>query len=358
MIENFEVIRDKLKYINSIDCDINIMEVCGTHTMAIGKHGIRGILAPNINLISGPGCPVCVTPDIYIDYIYSLSLQEGVIIATYGDMMRVPGTKPDISLQKAKAKGANVKMVYSSMDAVKLAEENPEKKVVFLGIGFETTAPATAISVQEAYSKGLNNYFVLSMHKLVEPVMKLLMEDTEIKIDAFLCPGHVATIIGEEGFKFLEDEKCFSVIAGFELEEVIDGLFSIVKSIKDTDYALKNTYRTVVKPKGNKVALNIIRETFDIKEDFWRGMGLISASSLKLKELYRKHDIERVYPIDSFVRLKTNSSCQCGEVLKGKLKPTECRLFSKVCTPDNPVGPCMVSSEGSCASYYRYDSMF
>jgi hydrogenase expression/formation protein HypD len=357
MKENFELIKDKLKYINSIDCKINIMEVCGTHTMAIGMHGIRGILSSNINLISGPGCPVCITPDMYIDYIYNLSLKENVMIATYGDMMRVPGTSPDISLQKAKVMGANIKMVYSSMDAVKLAEDNSDKKVVFLGIGFETTAPATAISVQEAYSKGLNNYFVLSLHKLVEPVMKLLLEDKDIKIDAFLCPGHVAAIVGEEGFRFLEDEECLGVIAGFELKEVIDGLYSIVESIKHRDYALKNTYRTLVRPKGNEVALNIIKEVFDIKEDFWRGIGLISASSLKLKEFYRKYDIESIYPVDSFVKLKANSPCQCGEVLKGKLKPTECRLFSKVCTPDNPVGPCMVSSEGSCASYYRYESL-
>jgi hydrogenase expression/formation protein HypD len=354
MSENYEGLQAKLKYINSIDRKIKVMEVCGTHTMSIGKHGIRELLSENINLISGPGCPVCVTPDMYIDYIYDLSLKEDIIIATYGDMIRVPGSKPEISLLGAKAKGAKIKMVYSSMDAVKLAEDNPHKKIVFLGIGFETTAPATAISVQEAYAKGLNNYFILSMHKLVEPVMKLLLQDKELHIDAFLCPGHVAVILGEEGFKFLQNSECCSVIAGFEAEEVIDGLVYIVQSINNSDFTLKNAYNTLVRPQGNITALNIIKDTFDIKDDYWRGMGLINLSSLKLKEFYKKYDIEKVYPIEGYKYGRTYSACECGDVLKGKITPKECKLFNKVCTPDNPIGPCMVSSEGSCAAYYRY----
>jgi hydrogenase expression/formation protein HypD len=357
MDQYFNRLKHKLQYINGIEKEINIMEVCGTHTMSIGKHGIRELLSQNINLISGPGCPVCVTPDMYIDYIYDLSLKDDIIIATYGDMIRVPGSRPEISLEKAKAKGASIKMVYSSMDAVKLAENNPEKKVVFLGIGFETTAPATAISVIDAASKGLKNYFVLSLHKLVEPVMKVLLEDEDLHIDGFICPGHVAVILGETGFKFLEKKNCCSVIAGFEAEEVIDGLVSIVSSIKKNDFSLKNVYKSLVRPEGNPTALNIINNIFQVEDDYWRGIGLVKQSGLKLREAYKEFDIESLFPADDYRNVKAYSACQCGEVLKGKIKPLECRLFGKVCTPENPVGPCMVSGEGSCSAYYRYSKI-
>jgi hydrogenase expression/formation protein HypD len=349
-----ENIKNKLNFINSISHKVNIMEVCGTHTMSVGKHGIRDLLCENVNLISGPGCPVCVTPDIYIDYIYELSLKEDIIIATYGDMMRVPGSKPYYTLEKAKAYGANIKMVYSSMDAVRLAEVNPHKKIVFLGIGFETTAPATAVSLMEAERKKLDNFYILSMHKMVEPVMKVLLKDKELKIDGFLCPGHVAVILGEKGFKFLEKEKCCSTIAGFEAEEVIDGLVSLVHSIKNQDYTLKNVYKSVVKAEGNLTACRIIEELFETTDDEWRGIGVVEKSGLKLKSQYAKFDIEKLYPIENRLLGSSNSGCQCGEVLKGKIRPNQCKLFGKVCTPENPVGPCMVSGEGSCAAYYKY----
>lgn len=351
---NIDDLKRKLEYINSYSSSINIMEVCGTHTMSIGRHGIRELLAPNINLLSGPGCPVCVTPDHYIDYVYELAVNKGCTIATYGDMIRVPGSRRHISLEKAKAIGADVKMVYSSLDAVRLARENCEKKVVFLGIGFETTTPATAIAVKEAERCKLDNFYVLSMHKRIEPVMRALLEDKELRIDAFLCPGHVAVIIGEEGFCFLQEYNCISAIAGFEPDEIIDGLYCIVKDLKDRNFRVKNAYSSVVRKEGNTAAKAIIDEYFDKRDDFWRGLGLIKSSGFKLKAPFQRYDIESVYPLDNTSVQNINNGCQCGEVLKGKIKPENCILFGKACTPESPVGPCMVSGEGSCAARIKY----
>ncbi|MFL0246752.1 hydrogenase formation protein HypD [Candidatus Clostridium stratigraminis] len=354
-MRSMEEIHKILEYINSFDEKINLMEVCGTHTNAISKFGIRSALRENINLISGPGCPVCVTPDLYLDYIYDLSLKEEVIIATYGDMIRVPGSLPSLTLENAKAKGANVKMVYSSMDAVNIAEENPTKKVVFLGIGFETTAPATAIAVREAKGKGLKNFFVLSIHKLVEPVMRLLLEDETLKINGFLCPGHVAVVIGEKGFEFLEEYHCPAAIAGFEMDEVLEGIFFIIKSLKEKNFKIKNPYSKLVKHEGNRVAKDLINSTFIEVDDPWRGIGTVSKSGLKLNNEYKQFDIENTYPIN-VKDTNRNNGCKCGDILKGKLRPNECPLFEKVCTPENPIGPCMVSGEGSCAAYYKYST--
>lgn len=351
--KDYNIISKKIKEINEYDKNLNIMEVCGTHTMAISRFGLRNVFNANINLISGPGCPVCVTPDIYLDYIYELALKEDIIIATYGDMIRVPGSAPYITLENAKAKGANIKMVYSSMDALNIAVDNKDKKVVFLGIGFETTAPATAIAVKEAKSKKINNFYVLSMHKLVEPVMRVLLGDETLKIDGFLCPGHVAVVVGETGFKFLEEYKCPGTVAGFELDEVVDGVYDLIQSIKNNDYMIKNSYKKLVKKDGNVAAIKIIEEMFEVKDDYWRGMGLIKNSGLRLKEEFRMHDIEELYKVEIKENIK-NNGCQCGEVLKGKIRPDECALFHKVCTPENPIGPCMVSGEGSCAAYYKY----
>lgn len=346
--------KEKINEINKVQSKINIMEVCGTHTMAISKFGLRDLLGDNINLISGPGCPVCVTPDIYIDYIYNLALKKDIIIATYGDMIRVPGSIPQHTLEYAKALGANVRMVYSSMDALRLAQENPDKKIVFMGIGFETTAPATAIAVKEAERNNIGNFYVLSVHKQVEPVMRLLLEDKELNINGFLCPGHVAAIIGTQGFKFLEEYKCAGVVAGFELDEILDALQLLVHSIENHQYAIMNKYESLVKYKGNSVAMDTINDVFQSKDDLWRGMGLIRNSGLKFNSRYERFDIEKIYPVEYESSYKKNG-CSCGEVLKGKIKPTGCRLFGKVCTPENPVGPCMVSMEGSCAAFYRYN---
>lgn len=355
--QKLESVLKKIERINSIDKKINIMEVCGTHTYSIGKFGIRDALSSNINLISGPGCPVCVTPDIYIDHIYNIALEKDIIIATYGDMIRVPGSSPNISLEKAKALGAEIRMVYSSMDAVDIAAGNPDKKIVFLGIGFETTAPATAIALREALSRGINNFYIMSMHKVVEPVMKTLLNDKEVEIDGFLCPGHVAVVIGETGFKFLEEYNCPAAIAGFDLHEVVDGIYSIVEDIENKNFSLKNVYKTLVREKGNVAAQKTISEFFDVRDDQWRGIGLIKNSGLKLKPQFEKYDIEYLYPLDLSKSNNKNKGCKCGEILKGKMKPIECPLFGRVCTPENPVGPCMVSGEGSCSAYYKFNRL-
>lgn len=344
----------KIDYINKSTKDMNLMEVCGTHTHAIGKYGIRNLLRANINLISGPGCPVCVTPDIYIDYMYELSLKPNIIIATYGDMFRVPGSNKETTLEKAKALGAEVKIVYSSMDAVKMAVDNPNKKVVFTGIGFETTTPATAVAVLEADKNKVDNFYILSAHKIVEPVMRALLSDKELKIDGFIIPGHVAAVIGEEGFKFIEEYNCSGVITGFSMEEVVDGIFNLFNLVDNNKYKLTNSYKKLVKEQGNKVAIEMIQSVFQVKDDYWRGLGLIPNSGYKLKEEYSKFDIEKIYPISN-INKPGNTLCKCGEVLKGKIKPNNCGLFGKVCIPESPVGPCMVSSEGSCAAFYKYN---
>jgi len=344
----------KIEAINEYKENINIMEVCGTHTNAIGKFGIRNLLNKNINLISGPGCPVCVTPDIYIDYIYDLALKEDIIIATYGDMLRVPGSNPKRTLENAKALGAKVKLIYSSMDAVELAKLNPDKKVIFLGIGFETTTPATAIAVMDAKEKNISNFYVLSVHKIVEPVMRVLLEDKDLKINGFIIPGHVAVIIGENGFKFLEEYNCSGVITGFSLEEIVDGIFMLINCVKNNKGIVLNAYKKLVRKEGNEAATALINKVFDKRDDAWRGIGIIPGSGYKLKEEYSDFDIEKIYNLD-IVESKSSSLCKCGEVLKGKIKPNQCELYKKACTPENPIGPCMVSEEGSCAAYFRYD---
>ena len=351
---NYSEAIKKIEIINQYKGKINIMEVCGTHTNAIGKFGIRNLLNPNINLISGPGCPVCVTPDIYIDYIYELALKRDIVIATYGDMLRVPGSNPKKTLENAKALGAKVKIIYSSMDAVEFARLNPSIKVVFLGIGFETTTPATAIAVLEAKEKNITNFYVLSIHKIVEPVMRVLLSDEELKIHGFIIPGHVAVIIGEQGFKFLEEYKCPGVIAGFALEEIVDGILLLINCIKDNKGVVLNAYKKLVRTEGNKAAITLINKVFDKRDDAWRGIGIIPKSGYKLKDEYRDFDIENIYKLD-IIESKSSSLCKCGEVLKGKIKPNQCELYGKACIPENPIGPCMVSEEGSCAAYYRYN---
>lgn len=345
-----EKIKKYIADINEVPYKVNIMEVCGTHTSAISNFGLRKLFSNNINLISGPGCPVCVTPDKYIDYIYNLSMEKEVVITTFGDMIRVPGSEPNISLEKAKAKGAKVKMVYSSFDAVEFAKENPGKKVIFLGIGFETTAPTTAISLKYAKEQHINNFFVLSMHKKVEPVMKELLDDDSVPIDGFLCPGHVAAVVGEKGFEFLKEYNCSGVIAGFDMESIVKSIYLLTTNNKLC--ILKNCYKNVVPYEGNVLAIKLMKEVFNEENDLWRGLGNIECSGLKLKNKYSNYDAFRHYPM-TINKVKNKTKCSCGDVLKGKIKPNQCLLFKKICTPENPIGPCMVSSEGSCAAYYN-----
>lgn len=332
---------------------INIMEVCGTHTVAIFRSGIRATLSDKIRLLSGPGCPVCVTSQGYIDTVIELAKRQDVIIATYGDMIRVPGRTN--SLEKMQNQG-NIKVVLSSEDALQLARENPNKTVVFIAVGFETTTPATAVAVQEAAAEGIENFCVLCGHKLVLPAMHALLSNTQNKIDAFLCPGHVSAIIGYGAYQEVVDKyKKPCVVAGFEPMQIIEGLAEICQELIDDKPQSTSIYHAVVTKNGNPQAQKIISECFEPADGFWRGVGKIEKSALKLKDKYKKYDALSRYnmlPEDG----SEIGGCHCGQVLCGLMTPPQCELFGNTCTPENPVGPCMVSSEGTCAAWYKYGS--
>jgi hydrogenase expression/formation protein HypD len=333
---------------------IKIMEICGTHTMSIARAGIKGLLPDNIKLISGPGCPVCVTPAERIDRILELAPRENLIIATYGDMLKVPGSKQGESLERYKALGADVRMVYSASDAVELAEENPGRDVVFLGIGFETTTPGTSLAIERAIQEGVNNFYIFSMHKLVEPILRALMTMEDFDIDGFICPGHVSIILGEKGFEFLSKEfNIPSIITGFEAGDLLTAIYRLSEKIVSGDSSLENEYKRVVSREGNIRAQESIFKYFEICDDLWRGIGTIKGSGLRLKKEYEAFDAVKKFNI-KLSEDETITACKCGEVIKGKQEPLECQLFNRLCTPENPVGPCMVSSEGACAAYYKY----
>lgn len=334
--------------------NINIMEVCGTHTMAIARAGIRDMLPENIRLVSGPGCPVCVTPSERIDDIYRLSKNKNIIIATYGDMFRVPGTRKDISLERARMEGADIRMVYSSMDALDLAMDNPEREVAFLGIGFETTTPAAAAVILEAADKNVDNFSVFSLHKTMEPVMRFLLDSREVRVDGFLLPGHVSVMTGEKGFKFLEKEYHVpGVISGFEPADILNSVYLLAKLIINNESSIKNEYTRLVSYEGNSEARAAVNKVFEPCDDIWRGMGLIRDSGLCIREKYKKYDAVSKFNIKLTWESK-KTPCRCGDVLKGLIEPEDCPLFGGECVPDSPVGPCMVSSEGSCAAAYKY----
>lgn len=333
---------------------IRIMEVCGTHTMSIAKAGIKQMLPENIKLISGPGCPVCVTPTGVINEILSLSEYNDIIIATYGDMVRVPGSRQGDNLERRRAQGANVEIVYSPVDAVELAERMPNKQVVFLGVGFETTTPGTAAAIEIASEKNLTNFFVLPMLKLVEPALRALMDMEDFNVNGLLCPGHVATILGEKGFAFLPEEYGMpSVICGFEPAEILVSIYKLLLQISNKSPRLENEYVRVVSHDGNLLAQEMINRYFTPCDSIWRGIGLIEKSGLTFKKEYSQFNA-----VDRFsIRMdydQEEGACRCGDVIKGKSEPTDCPLFGKVCIPENAVGPCMVSSEGACAAYYKY----
>ena len=332
--------------------EITLMEVCGTHTMAIARYGIRNLLPPNIRLLSGPGCPVCVTPNSDIDRAISYSKKENTIIATFGDMMKVPGSSS--SLSKEKSLGRDVRVVYSTTDAVRLAIQNPTKRVIFLGVGFETTAPTVAASIRDAKERGLRNYYVLSAHKLIPPALKALLDDKEVKIDGFILPGHVSTITGTKVYEFIpKDYGVGCVVAGFEPLDILQTILMLIKQIRNRDPKVENQYTRSVKKEGNLKAKMLIEEVFQPCDAEWRGLGNIPKSGLGMREEYADFDAERKISVE-VEETKEHPGCICGEVLRGRNIPLDCSLFGKGCTPENPVGPCMVSSEGTCAAYYRY----
>ena len=336
--------------------NVNIMEVCGTHTMAIAKAGIKSVLPENVKLLSGPGCPVCVTPGEVIDKILELAMEKDVVIATYGDMVRVPGSTPGDSLQRRRALGAKIQIVYSPVDAVEYAENNPDKQVIFLGVGFETTAPGTAAAVLTAKERGVKNFSVYSMLKTVEPALRALTSMDSFNVHGFLCPGHVGSIIGEEGFRFLPEElKIPAVISGFEPEDILFAVYLLLKQIAEGKPRVQNEYERAVSKEGNVLAQKMINECFIKRDDIWRGLGLIPMSGLGFREELSEFDAEKRFDLTTAEPKPT--ACRCGEVITGRLSPCDCPMFGKRCTPEDPVGPCMVSSEGACAAAYKYQGV-
>lgn len=336
------------------DRPMTLMEVCGTHTMAIARSGLKTLLPGNIRLLSGPGCPVCVTPAEDIDGVLELAMDKNVIIASYGDMLRVPGSTPGDSLLRRRALGARVEIVYSPVDAVSLAKENPGREVVFLGVGFETTAPGTAAAVLTAQEENVKNFSVLSMLKTVEPALRTLIATEGFQVDGFLCPGHVGSIIGEVGFRFLPEEYGLpGVIAGFAPEEILLAVYHLAKQITEGSPRLENDYRRAVRPEGNPLAQAMLNRCFVPRRALWRGLGSIDNSGLALKEELAAFDAEKKFDLTASPAAKP-TACRCGDVICGRLSPEACPLFSRRCTPEDPVGPCMVSSEGACAAAYQY----
>jgi hydrogenase expression/formation protein HypD len=330
---------------------INIMEVCGTHTVSIFRSGIRSTLPEGLRLLSGPGCPICVTSQGYIDIVLQLADRDDCLIATYGDMIRVPGKNGSLETRRSKS---NIKVVLSSEDALQLAKDNPEKNVVFVAVGFETTAPATAVVVKEAAAESIDNFSVLSGHKLVVPAMKALLGDKNHKIDAFLCPGHVSAIIGSDAFvRIVEDFKRPCVVAGFEPLQIIEALAEICRQLSVGTAELKSLYAAVVTGRGNTVAQKIIDECFEPADGYWRGLGKIEKSTLELKDKFGRFDAFKRFDLAETPGRELEG-CRCGEVLCGLIEPPQCSLFGGSCTPLKPVGPCMVSSEGACAAWYKY----
>jgi len=339
---------------NTANRPITLMEVCGTHTMSIAKAGIKSMLPPNIRLLSGPGCPVCVTTPNVIDAVLELSMKSNVVIATYGDMVRVPGSRPGDNLQLRKAMGAQVEIVYSPVDAVELAKNHPETEIVFLGVGFETTAPGTAAAIRTAAEQNVQNFSVFSMLKTVEPALRSLMQMEDFAVDGFICPGHVGTIIGEAGFRFLPDECGMpAVLAGFEPEDILLAIFLLCRQITGNTPKLQNEYVRAVSANGNERAMEEVREVFQTADAQWRGLGNIPMSGLAIKEKYKVHDAVRKFGI-TIGEDKTVTACKCGDVITGKISPEQCPMFGKRCVPEDPVGPCMVSSEGACAAAFKY----
>ncbi len=330
---------------------ITVMEVCGTHTVAIFRSGIRSTLPGGLKLLSGPGCPVCVTDQGYIDAVLELTNRDDCIIATYGDMIRVPGKTGSLETRAARA---DVRIVLSSEDALQLARDNTHKTVVFVAVGFETTAPATAVVVKEAAEEGIENFCILSGHKLILPAMRALLGGMNDRVDGFLCPGHVSVIIGAGAFaEIVNDFGRPCVVAGFEPLQIIEGLAEICRQLSNGKPQLKSIYSAVVTQQGNTAAQRIIAECFEAADGYWRGLGKIEKSTLVLKPKYREFDgFERFGLTDE--PGEDLSGCRCGEVLCGLIEPMQCALFGSQCTPHKPVGPCMVSSEGTCAAWYKY----
>jgi len=329
-----------------------LMEFCGGHTVAIMKNGIRQLLPPNVQMLSGPGCPVCVTSNSDIDKVLALAKLPDVIITTFGDMLKVPGSYS--SLQQARAEGNDIRIVYSTQDALQIARENPGKSVVFVGIGFETTAPTVAAAVMQADAEKIRNFYIICLLKLTPPAMKALLDLGEVKLNGIICPGHVSAIIGTHPYQaYARDYGVACVVAGFEPVDILQAVEMLVQQIEAGNPTVEIAYTRGVKEEGNVRALEMMRGVFDVQSATWRGIGTIPSSGYQLKQKFSRFDAEKAFVIDPGP-VREHQGCCCGEILRGVKTPEDCRLFAKVCVPENPVGPCMVSAEGSCAAYYQY----
>ena len=346
-----EKILEQIKQV-PLDRRVSLMEVCGTHTVAIFRHGIKQLLPENVRLISGPGCPVCVTDLADIDRGIEIAKLPEVIFTSFGDMLKVPGSRS--SLLTARAEGADVRIVYSCLDALKIARENREKEVVFFGIGFETTSPTIAATVAQAKEQGIDNFFVLSSFKMLPPALSALLADEDIQVDGFILPGHVCTIIGSEILSYVADQyNTPCVIAGFEPVDILGSVLMLLRQINDNAPEVKIEYRRSVLPEGNRNALALLERVFEESEAIWRGIGTIPESGLKLRKDYKMFAAEERYDV-KIENVERPSGCRCAEVLKGMIDPVECKLFRHGCNPEKPLGSCMVSSEGTCATWYKY----
>ena len=320
--------------------------------MAIVRAGIKKLLPAWIELVSGPGCPVCVTSERDIDAAIDIARQKDVIMTTFGDMMRVPGSTG--SFEETKQKGSDIRIVYSVLDALRIAEENPKHKVVFMGVGFETTSPTVASVLKEARARKIKNFSILSNFKLIFPALRTIAGSREVQIDGFICPGHVSVITGSVPYeKIAKRYKKACVITGFEPGDILKGIEKLVRRVRDKNYGVEIEYARAVRKKGNPTAQDVLKEVFTPRGVEWRGLGVIKKSGLKLRNKYKDFDAERIFKVKRRSVLK-KKGCICGEILKGLKKPADCKLFGKACTTRHPVGPCMVSSEGTCAAYYRY----
>jgi len=334
--------------------EMTLMEVCGTHTMAIYQHGIRALLPQQIRLISGPGCPVCVTPVGYVDHAIALARRPETIIATFGDMVRVPGSSS--SLQREQALGADVRIVYSPLDAVTLAQKNPNAEVVFLGVGFETTTPTIAGAILQAEKLGLTNFSALPAHKTMPAPMAALTADPDLQVDGYLCPAHVSAIIGANAYRPLVEQcQVPCVVTGFEPLDMLRGIAMLATQVVEGRAEVENEYSRVVKEDGNPKARAILNRVFEPCDAVWRGIGVIPESGLQIRAAYAAFDAGQKLAVEIEEPVE-HQGCLCGEILKGKVRPGDCALFRKVCTPEDPVGACMVSSEGTCAAEYKYGS--
>jgi hydrogenase expression/formation protein HypD len=329
------------------------MEVCGGHTHTIYKHGLEDYLPENVTLVHGPGCPVCVIPMGRVDDAIFIAEQPNVIMTSFGDMMRVPGGRG--SFFDSKASGADIRMVYSPLDALKVARKNPDERVVFMAIGFETTAPSTAVTLLRAEAEGIENFSVFCNHVTIIPAIKAILDSPDLRLDGFIGPGHVSTVIGCRPYEFIaRDYGKPLVVAGFEPLDILQSIWMILKQIQEGRCEVENQYTRVVRWEGNVRALQAISQTMELRPYFeWRGLGFISHSALKVRDAFARHDAELIFDVPG-VRVADPKACQCGEVLKGVLKPWECKVFGTACTPETPIGTCMVSSEGACAAYYNF----